>query len=90
MFAMRDPDNLIPHIVPSCVKAIIDMTDGDTDLDIVRAWWQYNNQTHFLRHAATARLVRAVIKLDAIKLQLSINSTAATQDAQEEPLSETD
>ncbi len=67
MFAMRDTDSLLSRILPMCVRSMIAMTEGDTDLDIVRAWWQYNNKTHFLRHAATARLVRAVIKMDENK-----------------------
>jgi len=75
LFALRDPTNLMPHIMPLCIQTIIGFTEGNTELDLVRAWWKYNNQTHFLRHPLTAKRVRAVIKLD-LNRKLALESGA--------------
>jgi hypothetical protein len=67
MVAIKDPENPWRTCIPQTVQSILQLAEGDTVHDLVRAWWKYNNQTSFFRHSETARLVRAVIKYDQIE-----------------------
>ncbi len=60
--AVRQPGNPYRAIFPLPVQAITLAIRGDTYLDCVAAWWEYNGRTHFFASTQEARRVRCALK----------------------------
>lgn len=50
-------------VLPTPVRTIASSIAGDTYLDCVMAWWEYNGKTEFFASAQEARRVRCAMKL---------------------------
>ena len=64
--SMQNRDNVfLQSIMPQNVLTIVGQVDTRSPLvvnDLIRAWWEYNNQPVFMMHSETARLVRNMLK----------------------------
>ena len=61
--ALRSPDNHLRGAIPLPALTILENLEKCDLESIAQAWWEYNGRTSFFRHAQTARLVRALVKL---------------------------
>ena len=64
--SMQNKGNVfLQTIIPQNVLHIVTQIDIQSPLivnDMIRAWWEYNNQPVFMMHSETARLVRNMLK----------------------------
>lgn len=62
VLAMKDEHTLISSILPDSVKDILSACEDYNHIEFARAWWEYNEKTHFMRNGDTAKLVRGLLK----------------------------
>lgn len=60
--AVRQPSNPYRALFPSPVRWMADRIRGDTYMDCVMAWWEYNGRTEFFASPQEGRRVRTVLK----------------------------
>lgn len=72
MQSLNDDTNVLQMIIPAKLRKMVATCQGSTEHDLVRAWWQYNNYTHFMSHPGNSRMVRGMLKFDEKFLDIEI------------------
>lgn len=72
--SLCEEGNPMQHIAPPNVIGIAKTVEKHTLLGMVKAWWHWNKNTHFMLYSSTARMIRGMVNgrhdvMDAVEVE---------------------